>query len=248
MATTTSPVTKVYASEWSGINSHLLAYFFACELNGNPSEKDIDIVVAPIVESSCDFTFGWSSPFENTGADSKAPMLSAMLQSGALKETTEALGGASSLQNILQSEVGKTGITKLNSTQIFTGMQPIKISATLLFRAWKDSKVEVEDPIDKLIGWALPKKLASDGLTVRLMSAGSGIKDMIDAALPSETPQLVGMFYKGRTYAPLVIESVSNPINNLVDKNGNRVEAELVLSLGSLTAWDSTDWKTLKTT
>lgn len=231
----------VLQSEWTGLNKNLIATFFVCDNKG----KSIggDVVCAPLTEASCDLTFGWTSPFENSGADNKAPALSAMLQSGSLKEMIDQLGGESATQGVLQEAVGRTGITKLNSTQIFTGMQPVKISATLLFRAWSNSKKEVEDPINKLMQWSLPKMLAKDGATVNAVKAVQGKQSMIEAALPSETPQFVGMTYKGRTYAPLVIESISNPLNNLIDKNGNRVEVVLPISLGSLTAWDASDWQ-----
>jgi hypothetical protein len=233
----------VLQSEWTGLNKNLIAVFFVCDNKGKSIGSDV--VCAPLTEASCDITFGWSSPFENSGADSKAPALSAMLQSGSLKETIDSLGGSSEAKGVLQEAVGRTGITKLNSTQIFTGMQPVKISVTLLFRAWSSPKKEVEDPINKLMQWSLPRKLAKDGATVNAVKAAQGKQSMIEAALPSETPQFIGMTYKGKTYAPLVIESISNPLNNLIDKNGNRVEVVLPMSLGSLTAWDANDWKAM---
>ena len=49
--------------------------------------------------------------------------------------------------DLLKQFEGRTGITKLNSTQVFTGMPPVKIQVTALLRAWRDSASEVEAPL-----------------------------------------------------------------------------------------------------
>ena len=51
------------------------------------------------------------------------------------------------------------------------------------------------------------------------------------------------MTYKGRTYAPLVIESIGQPISSPVDSNGRYVELLVPMTLCSLTALDRADWK-----
>jgi hypothetical protein len=48
---------------------------------------------------------------------------------------------------LLRNAAGRTGITKLNSTQIFSGMPPVKFSFTAHFRALTDPQSEVRDPI-----------------------------------------------------------------------------------------------------
>ena len=67
------------------------------------------------------------------------------------------------LKGFLAQFEGRTGITKLNSTQVFNGMPPVKIQVTALFRAWRDSMKEVEAPFNKLMEWALPIELSKDG-------------------------------------------------------------------------------------
>jgi len=51
------------------------------------------------------------------------------------------------------------------------------------------------------------------------------------------------MKYKGRTYSPLVIESIGMPMNSPVDSNGRYVEMIVPMTLCTLTAMDRKDWQ-----
>ena len=233
-------------SDWTGLNPNLLV-----EISGGGTS-----VKAPIKEGTLEHTANWQSPFEATGMDSKAPMLMAMVQSGQIAPIINALresdGAASkpgnSLVSLFNSMEGRTGITKLNSTQIFTGMPPIKISMTLLFRAFKDAYSEVEQPFNQLFTWALPAKLAEDGLLGNLAATiaqgGSG-SDYLKALLPSRVPTIVSANIKGNMFQNMVIESISKPLDAPIDSNGNSVQLEIPITLSTLTALDQSDWKSV---
>lgn len=249
----------VYTSHWDGLSPHLLATFYEVARNDDgiwEMTSDTPLVKAPLTESNLEMTLNWQSPFENAGPESKAPALLAMLQSGALQPVVDALIGnkkadgtvdASAAQRksneFLKQFEGRTGITKLNSTQVFTGMPPVKITATALFRAWINPKAEVHDPVEQLMQWSLPQLLSPDGsVLARAVQAVRGEMDYVDALLPSKAPVQVAMHYKGRTYSPLVIESIGQPIGSPVDANGRYTEMQVQMTLSTLTAIDGIDW------
>jgi len=167
-------------SRWDGLSDHLIASFYEVERVTDQNGKTYwaktyvyGVVKAPLTEASMDTILGWQSPFEGAGADKGMPTIAAMLQSGALLPYVDSNGKAG--QAISNFE-GRTGITKLNSTQVFTGMQPVKIQVTALFRAWRDPVEEVEAPFNQLMKWALPVKLAPDGA---VMSAFTAVKGFV---------------------------------------------------------------------
>lgn len=235
-------------SRWDGLSDHLIASFYEVERRdgGWGRVSDGNVVKAPLTESSMEMILGWQSPFEGSGADKGVPALSSMLQSGALQPFVSPDGKAGA---VLSKFEGRTGITKLNSTQVFSGMQPVKIQVTALFRAWRNSVEEVEDPFDQLMNWALPVKLAPNGAILSMLEAGKNwvsgqaLSDAtVDALLPSTSPTKIAMKYKGRTYSPLVIESIGHPMNSNVDRDGHYVELLIPMTLCSLTAIDRQDW------
>ncbi len=260
-------------SLWDGLSNHLIASFYEVDRLGEKvKDKEgnpINVVVrAPLTESNLDASLNWQSAFESMSPESKAPMLFAMLQSGALQPVIDSLNaqssgkfvgniagdktgnavssGISSAQqksaDFLKQFEGRTGITKLNSTQIFSGMPPIKIQVTALFRAWRDPVSEVRKPVDQLMAWAFPEKLANDSLVANFLKAAQGEINPIDALLPSKSPKLIAMRYKNRTYKPFVIEAIGLPLSSPVDSNGEFVELLIPMTLCSLTAWDRDDW------
>lgn len=235
-------------SKWDGLNEHLIATLYEVSLNGDPvSELEVS---APFVEDvQLDLEMNWQSPFEGAGAEGAAPALSAMMQSGHLSaivdKTGETIGKSlSGLSSTLGDAIGRSGMTKLNSTQIFNGMPPIRIQGELLFRAWSDPMSEVEVPIEQLVKWALPEYLAPEGTMITaaidyLTKEGQGL---VESAFPSKVPALVALVYKGRLYAPLVIERVSLPLGSPVDKYGHFVTMKVGVTLATLTGWDRNDW------
>lgn len=253
------------SSKWDGLSPHLIASFYVVKKNGQTWDRaegkdGLMTVKAPLMDANIDITLNWQSPFESAGPESKAPMLMAMLQAGVLQPMVDAImspsegdqkggGDAQKKSNeFLKQFEGRTGITKLNSTQVFSGMPPVKIQATALFRAWSDPASEVEAPMNQLIEWALPKALAKDSTILsNAAEAAQGKKGYIEALMPSEAPVTIAMKYKGRLYSPLVIESVGVPISSPIDSGGNFIEMALPLTLCSLTAIDREDWANGKT-
>lgn len=263
-------IAKTLSSEWEGLSPQLLAKFYRVyqrEAGGDWLADDGIIVVAPLTESNLEVTLNWQSPFENSGPEANMPALMAMLQSGAITPVLDAFGAAgralqeatgidgyaesliSSVSETVRSGVrgleGRTGITRLNSTQVFSGMPPVKFQVAALFRAWKDPAKEVEAPFNQLMSWALPEKLSEMGpiLSRALDYAVGDQTSLTDVLAPSKAPTKIGMSYKGRTYAPLVIESIGQPISSPVDRNGRYVELVVPMTLCTLTALDRDDWK-----
>ena len=243
-----SPQLGVLSSLWDGLSPHLIASFFEVERAGSDWQPvpNGTTVKAPLVESSMEMTLGWQSPFEGAGADKGVPTLSAMMQSGALQPYVSDGGKAS--QTLGKFE-GRTGITKLNSIQVFSGMPPAKIQVVALFRAWRDALNEVESPVNQLMRWALPQYLAPTGPVMALLEGIKQIasgKPLDDAAadilLPSHAPCKIGMRYKGRILSPLVIESIGMPLNSPIDGSGRFVELAIPMTLCTLTALDRNDW------
>lgn len=256
-------------SLWDGLSPHLIASFYEVKKTGEgegvvwrrTAESDQVTVKAPLTEANMEMVLNWQSPFEQAGPESKAPALFAMLQSGALQPIVDSVmpgflkkdkqgTDPSALQRsdgFLKQFEGRTGITKLNSTQVFNGMPPVKIQVVALFRAWRDPASEVEAPFDKLMEWSLPKWLSPDAsLLARAADATKGDMSYIQALLPSKSPTCVAMTFKGRTYSPLVIESIGMPMNSPVSANGKYVELSVPMTLCTLTALDRNDWSNTK--
>lgn len=230
----------------------MIASFYEVRRDGSSFKKVFDgpVVKAAISDANFEAQLNWQSAFEQAGPESKAPTLFAMLQSGVIQPIIDGVTGGKSpsqAEGFLQQFEGRTGITKLNSIQVFNGMPPIKIPVTAVFRAWADPQTEVMNPVDQLMEWSLPVELAKDSTMLsNAVQATKGTKDWIEAVLPSVSPVLVAMQYKGRTYSPLVIESIGIPISSPVDATGKFVELSVPLMLCTLTAIDRKDWINIK--
>jgi hypothetical protein len=240
---------QVLTSLWGDLSPHLIASFWQCDKDGKRVE-DSPTVKAALTDANLDVTLSWNSPFEQAGPESKAPTLLAMLQSGTLQPLVDSLMTGKNQQSaqsqsaeFLKQFEGKTGITKLNSTQVFSGLPPLKFQVTALFRAWRDTVSEVEVPLNQLMAWVLPQELASDSTILsRAADALKGKTGVIDALLPSKAPAMIAMKYKNRTYAPLVIESIGIPLSSPIDANGNFIELSLPMTIATLSSIDKTDW------
>ena len=269
---------NVLSSQWPGLSQHLIATFwrvdrlgnaFKVDKSGNPVNTggNLVFVKAPLSESNIDISLGWVSPFESAGAEKSFPTILAMLESGEsqplIDGVMKSVSGLNSqtINNILvdlkhaaKNVEGKTGVTKLNSMQVFTGMPPLKFSLTAMFRALEDPIKEVEDPVNQLMSWALPQQLAADatlfiGLINSVADIARGtatVNSVINNLLPSTSPVLLAMQYKNRTFSPLVIESINYPLSSPIDANGNFVDFPVNMNICSLAAWDRSDWQNSK--
>jgi hypothetical protein len=228
-------------SEWGQLSKHLIASFWEVKRDGS-SVNDISLQ-APLLDANFEASFNWISPFERIGEDF-LPTAQQLATSGLIDKQLKDYSRTAGF-DLAQLE-GKTSITKLNSTQIFNGMPPVKFPVTLLFRAWKNPKKEVESPFNQLMKWALPVKLEGD---TTLLSRGTQVirdeRSLISALLPSASPTFVAMKYKNRTYKPLVIESISAPLSAPVDRDGDFVELSVQVQLATLTAIDRGDWSAM---
>jgi hypothetical protein len=256
----------VLSSNWDGLNPALLAKFYPLkrddsgggwsqaggsrQLAPNYTVDDGYEVHCPITDGQMEMSLNWISPFEGAGAESKAPTLSSMLQSDALTPALQAFldksggkdksGVADKALSTLAQAAGRTGITKLNSTQVFQGMPPIKFNVTAHFRALSDPIAEVREPISQLEEWAVPQLLATDSVLTNAVKNGAD-QSAVETIYPSIAPQIIGMRYGDGTYLPLVIESVSKPITNPRNQAGVMISCSVQLSLATLSAWDRRD-------
>lgn len=245
---------QVLTSDWGALSPHLIASFWEVDRNGRKKQGSNTVVKAAITDdASLEVTLNWQSPFEQAGPETKAPTLFAMLQNGLATEIFDRIGfdkaesASAKTTRLLQQFEGRTGITQLNSVQVFNGMPPAKIPMTLLFRAWRDPVSEVETPFNQLMEWALPIELAKDStLLTNAIEAVKGSKDWIEAVLPSRSPTLLAFHYKGRTFAPMVIESISQPLTAPTSKDGKFVELSVPVTLATLSAIDRNYWKSIQ--
>jgi hypothetical protein len=122
-------------------------------------------------------------------------------------------------------------------------MPPFKIQVTAFFRAWADAASEVEEPVAQLLAWALPQELAKDGALVGALKAVDTGSSIMDALLPSKAPVWVGMVYKGRSFAPMVIENIGIPIGSPITADGKFIEMSVPMTICTLNAWDKSDIK-----
>ena len=207
----------------------------------------------------------YSTPFESSNPEGRMPNLMGMIQSGqvsaayysffaavsdptgisgVISEGVSAVGDVSGISDAfagtlqeaegkLQGLMGKSNFTKLNSRQIFTSSNSVRITGSLVFQAWADAETEVEAAVSQLQRWASAKSLSSKSLIVGAISDGFS-----NAMFPSEIPPMVQLQYGGKTYKPMVIESVSAPITAPMTKDGNRIAVKVQVTSLSLTAWD----------
>jgi len=243
--------TMLLSSKWDGLSPHLIASFYPVERKDSSrfwqKVPGSPVVRAPLTECTLDVSMLWQSPFENAGQGT-SPTMKAMLSSGAFKPWVGESG-----KEFLGSFEGRSGMTKLNSTQVFNGMPPIKFQVTALFRAWADPESEVSAPVNQLMQWALPRDLADDGPLLEMLE---GIKEAaqgkpLDSALsrsmlPSIAPTKIAMKYKDSVYMPLVIESMSLPLGSPVDASGRHVHMQVTMTICSLAAIDRNDWDRAK--
>lgn len=231
---------------------------------------------APIVESlfeDAEFTIEsqYSTPFESSNPEGRLPNLMGLIQSGqvsaayysffaaandptgftgAVGDIGAAVGEATGISasgvleaadGELQGLLGRSNFTKLNSRQIFTSSNSVRISGSLIFQAWANAKTEVEDAVEQLQIWASAAKLSAESLIV------GGIKNgFSESMFPSIIPPLVQLQYGGKTYSPMVIESVSAPITAPMNKNGHRIAVKVQVTFLSLTAWDAQNIKNMR--
>lgn len=251
---------RVLRSLWDGLNANLLASIYPVNAQG-AREPGTNTVESPPTEFSTEIAANWQSPFEQTGPESRLPSLMAMAQSGQLESygtmlLSRSSDGSTSESLLTQYKVrlssevtrfsreaqGRTGMTKLNSTQVFNGAPPVKFTMSLPFRAFADPTLEVEEPIDQLVAWALPRELAANSSIPSALQALKNGQGFLKALMPSQAPQLLALKYGGRLHSPVVIENIALPGCVPRSSDGRMLNAHVQITMATLTALDANDW------
>ncbi|QIB09044.1 hypothetical protein GZ982_30330 (plasmid) [Pseudomonas fluorescens] len=246
-------------SDWGNLSPLLLARVFVCDAKGVADIREYEGVYGALEEGSFEATFNWQSPFENMGPETKAPALTAMIQSGSLVPVLNALqavnpdpngkvggmldAGADKLKAAVKELEGRTGMTKLNSRQVFSGAPPTRINFSMEFRATTDAAREVMAPLQRLLEWVFPQELAEEGILSEVLQTSRDVDSFIKALFPSFAPKLLGLTYAGQTYSPMVLETISYPLHGPKDSRGNFIALTVQLSMATLTALDRPDIK-----
>lgn len=237
------------------LNKHLLAYIRLFE----PTAKDPFQVCVLLEDAQLELSNQYSTPFENSNPEGRMPNLMGMIQSGQMitsigdvmniaglssgaiessddQNQQQDPGVSGQLFDKLEGLKGRSTFTKLNSQQIYTSSNSVKISATLVLSAWQNAHLEVERALQKLQEWNAPEKLADKSALM------SGLQEKsLEGFFPSIIPPTVSLTYGGKTYEPLVIESLSAPITAPMTADGSRIAVKCQVTFSSQKAWDKSD-------
>jgi hypothetical protein len=247
--TSQNGISPALSSDWGGLSPHLLAHLFEVKHQAAADGKSFFWVrdpnsvevIAPITDASAEFTMLWQSDFEGAGPDQKFSSAAAMIQSGVFSQMLAELGTKfdsatfKSLADRARQYEGGSNFSRLNSMQVFNGMPPLKLPLTAHFRAMKDARREVKDPIDQLVRWSLPQELADFGPVGEAIGGRPGL-------FPSQAPVKLGMQYADLLLMPIVVESITVPVSGQRTRDGTLAYAAVNLQLATLTALDAKDW------
>ncbi|WP_228270268.1 hypothetical protein [Acinetobacter bereziniae] len=224
-------------SRFGKLNDALLARISLCDKDGNINGDEQ--IVALAVDGDFHTESQYSTQFENSNPEHRMPTLMGMLQTGDWVNTLSAVASSFGVelsedsQDSLNKLEGRSSLTKTNSTQIFTNTN-IQLSMSLVFDAWEDAKIEVEDQVKLLHQWSLPRLLADGSIVANFATQTS-----IESLFPSLVPPYVCVSYGGKRFAPLLIQSVSTPLVVPMDENGNRMSLQVPVQFLSRNAWDA---------
>lgn len=227
-------------------------------------QKNAGIVGALLEDADFAIESQYSTPFESSNPEGRMPNLMGMIQSGqanaafysliaasgdptgfsgaiadgaaAIGDFTGATDAFKEAETALNGLKNRSNFTKLNSRQVYTSSNSVRISATLVFQAWANAKKEVEDALSLLQQWSSPVELSKESLLVASVTDG-----ISEGMFPSIIPPLVQLQYGGKVYKPMVIESVSAPITAPMTANGDRIAIRAQVTFLSLNAWDKND-------
>lgn len=167
-----------------------------------------------------EITVNWDSPFEGEDVGSRFKTASGI---------TQALSGA-------------TSITTLNTRQIWNGNRPTSFSLTMLFYALADPKAEVMDALQLLEEMASPQLNAGSPISIaNLFNGISGDTSLDIGRVPELVTVCIG---RKAIYPECVIESISQPLDREVTKDGLLIRAEVQLQVSTI---EVPDKKTVET-
>ncbi len=128
---------------------------------------------------------------------------------------------------LLQNLSGQTSKTTLNSAQVWNGNRPLTITLTLLLYALSNPRAEVEDAISALKEFASPEVNANSPVTLDTNGSAGGITANV-GRIPGTVSLSVGRSF---IYPKMVLESISEPLDTVRDKQGNRIRAAISLTM-----------------
>lgn len=205
-------------------------------------------VIGVAVEGDFSVESQYSTPFENSNPEHRLPTMIGMMQAGDWVNTLDTVSSnifgielGESQKDALNKLEGRSNLTKVNSTQIFTATQPVSLNLTILFSAWRSALTEVENQVMKLVEWGLPQKLAEESTIANLAQDLS-----LESAFPSLVPPYVSVHFGGKKYVPMLIQSVNTPLVVPMDKEGNRIQVQVPVHFVSRTAWDALNIQNLR--
>lgn len=102
----------------------------------------------------------------------------------------------------------------------------------------KDPEREIYALYQRLLRWSLPQQLAADGTLSSIIRQGGNLGTTaanngtvqalkqsgdatVKALFPSLAPLMVGMTYGGQVFKPMVIETISNPLDGPRYRDGS---------------------------
>lgn len=224
---------------WGRLSDIFKAKFILCDKDGKPL-NDGRQVVAIAIEGHLSNESNWATPFDSSNPENKLPTLLGGLQSGTISDfastVANKIGMGQGLADNLQKAEGRSSFTKVNSTQIFLSNSSAQISLTVVFRAWRNARTEVEDQVGLLHQMSVPQLLSDDSI------AANQIEDpslSFEGFMPSFIPPYITLYYGKRSYTPMVLQSFSRDIVGNMTEQGDMVYLEVPITLLSRQAWDS---------
>ncbi|WP_151765809.1 hypothetical protein [Acinetobacter colistiniresistens] len=226
-------------SVWGRLNDIFKSKFMLCDKDGNLL-NDGRQVVAVAIEGHLSHESNWATPFDSSNPENKLPTLLGGLQSGTLTDFAGAmaskLGMGDSLAENLQKAEGRSSFTKVNSTQIFLSNSSVQVNMTVIFRAWRNARTEVENQVGLLHQMAVPQMLSDDSIAAGQLENPSL---SFEGFMPSLIPPYITLYHAKRSYTPLILQSFSRDIVGNMTEHGDMVYLEVPITLLSRQAWDS---------
>lgn len=169
--------------------------------------EDAPVTVCGVIGegSTIEMQSNWDSPFEQDNPGS----------------FFEKAGG------LLQNLTGQTSKTTLNSAQVWNGNRPITVTLTLLLYALSNPRAEVENAISALKEFASPQVNSMFPVTLDTNGLAGGITAGV-GRIPGTVSLSVGRNF---IYPKMIIESISEPLDTVRDRQGNRIRATISLTM-----------------
>lgn len=228
-------------SVWGRLSELFKTRFIQCDRDGNPL-NDGRQVVAVAIEGHLSNESNWATPFDSSNPENKLPTLLGGLQSGTISDVAGALaskiGMGESLAENLEKAEGRSSFTKVNSTQIFLSGSSAQFQMTVIFRAWRNARKEVEDQVGLLHQMSVAQELSDDSIAANQIENPSL---SVEGFMPSFIPPYITMYHAKRSYTPLILQSFSRDIVGNMTEEGDMLYLEIPLTLLSRQAWDSRD-------